>query len=57
MRGAIGPGQGGSFAVSPSVLGGSGEPGAEGGVGGSPTSTPEVTSGGAPEKVSHFNQI
>ena len=48
MRGAIGPGQGGSFAVSPSVLGGSGEPGAEGGVGGSPTSTPEVTSGGSP---------
>ena len=47
MRGAIGPGQGGSSAVSEGVLGGSGVCGV-GGVGGSPTSTPEVTSGGSP---------
>ena len=40
MRGAIGPGQGGSSTVSPPVLGGSGEPGASGGTGGSPVSTP-----------------
>ena len=47
MRGAIGPGQGGSSAVSVGVLGGSGVWGV-GGVGGSPTSTPELTSGGSP---------
>ena len=45
MRGAIGPGQGGSSAVSPGVLGGSGEPGASGGGGGSPVSTPLSTFG------------
>ncbi len=47
MRGAIGPGQGGSSFVVVGVSGGSGVSGV-GGVGGSPTSTPEVTSGGSP---------
>ena len=47
MRGAIGPGQGGSSAVSVGVLGGSGVWGVGVG-GGSPTSTPESTSGGSP---------
>ncbi len=47
MRGAIGPGQGGSSFVSEGVLGGSGVAGV-GAIGGSPTSTPELTSGGSP---------
>ena len=45
MRGAIGPGQGGSSAVSPGVLGGSGEAGVSGGAGGAPVSTPLSTFG------------
>jgi len=45
MRGAIGPGQGGSSAVSVGVLGGSGESGVSGGAGGSPVSTPLSTFG------------
>ena len=47
MRGAIGPGHGGSSFASVGVLGGSGVSGV-GAIGGSPTSTPEVTSGGSP---------
>ena len=47
IRGAIGPGHGGSFAVSVGVEGGSGVCGVGVG-GGSPTSTPELTSGGSP---------
>ena len=47
MRSAIGPGQGGSSAVSVGVLGGSGVSGVGVG-GGSPTSTPESTLGGSP---------
>ena len=48
MRGASGPGQGGSSFVSEGVLGGSGVPGASGGTGGSPVSTPPVISGASP---------
>ena len=47
IRGATGPGQGGSSVVSGEVLGGSGVSGV-GAIGGSPTSTPEFTSGGSP---------
>ena len=47
MRGAIGPGQGGSSFTSVGVLGGSGVCGVGVG-GGSPTSTPESISGGSP---------
>ena len=47
MRGAIGPGQGGSSFVSVGVLGGSGVSGV-GACGGSPTSIPESISGASP---------
>ncbi len=47
MRGAIGPGQGGSSFVSVGVLGGSGVS-PTGAAGASPTSTPESTVGASP---------
>ena len=47
MRGAMGPGHGGSSTVSAGVAGGSGVSGV-GATGGSPTSIPESISGASP---------